>query len=79
MINLIISEKKNFPSVIGTIQGLHSIHGNFNIPNMPGSLASRNSTINGGHPGGIPQPAGSLSNGRFSINHLPASLSQVWF
>ena len=71
--------EKIFPSVIGTIQGLHNIHGSFNIPNMPGSLASRNSTINGGHPGGIQQPAGSLSNGRFPINHLPTALSQVWF
>lgn len=62
---------------LGTIQGLHNIHGSFNIPNMPGSLASRNSTINGGHPGGIQQPAGSLSNGRFPINHLPTALSQL--
>ncbi|RVX09016.1 putative NOT transcription complex subunit VIP2 [Vitis vinifera] len=69
--------EKIFPSVIGTIQGLHNIHGSFNIPNMPGSLASRNSTINGGHPGGIQQPTGSLSNGRFPINHLPTALSQL--
>ncbi|KAI8015981.1 hypothetical protein LOK49_LG05G01169 [Camellia lanceoleosa] len=30
----------------GTIQGLHNLHGSFDVPNMPGTLASRNSTIN---------------------------------
>lgn len=68
-----------FPYIIGTMQGLHNIHGSFNIPNMSGSFVTRNSTINSGHPGGIRQLAGSLSSGRFAVDHLPAALSQVWF
>ncbi|XP_010253384.1 PREDICTED: probable NOT transcription complex subunit VIP2 [Nelumbo nucifera] len=61
----------------GTIQGLHSIHGSFNVPNMPGSLTSRNSTMNGVPASGVQQPTGSLSSGRFASNNLPVALSQI--
>lgn len=61
----------------GTIQGLHNIHGTFNVPNMPGSLGSRNSTLNSVPSSGVQQPSGNLSSGRFASNNLPVALSQV--
>jgi len=61
----------------GTIQGLHNIHGSFNVPNMPGTLTSRNSAINNVPSGGVQQPTGSLSSGRFASNNLPVALSQL--
>ncbi|KAL5727651.1 putative NOT transcription complex subunit vip2 [Ranunculus cassubicifolius] len=61
----------------GTVQGLHNIHGSFNIPNMPGSLTSRNSTMNGVPSSAVQQPTGSLSNGRFTSNNIPVALSQI--
>ncbi|PIA49576.1 hypothetical protein AQUCO_01300396v1 [Aquilegia coerulea] len=61
----------------GTVQGLHNIHGSFNIPNLPGSLASRNSTMNGVPSSAVQQPTGSLSNGRFTSNNIPVALSQI--
>ncbi|XP_021277990.1 probable NOT transcription complex subunit VIP2 isoform X5 [Herrania umbratica] len=61
----------------GTIQGLHNIHGSFNVPNIPGTLTSRNSTLNNVPSGGVQQPAGSLSGGRFTSNNLPVALSQL--
>ncbi|KAF7805523.1 putative NOT transcription complex subunit VIP2 isoform X1 [Senna tora] len=61
----------------GSIQGLHNIHGSFNVPNMPGTLASRSSTINSIPSGGVQQPTGSLSSGRFGSNNLPVALSQL--
>ncbi|XP_054815545.1 probable NOT transcription complex subunit VIP2 isoform X4 [Prosopis cineraria] len=61
----------------GPIQGLHNIHGSFNVPNMPGTLASRNSTINSVPSGGVQQPAGNLSSGRFGSSNVPVALSQL--
>ncbi|KAF8379437.1 hypothetical protein HHK36_028872 [Tetracentron sinense] len=61
----------------GTIQGLHNIHGSFNIPNMPSTLASRYSSMNGVPSSGVQQPVGSISNGRFASNNLPVALSQI--
>ncbi|KAA8549547.1 hypothetical protein F0562_001435 [Nyssa sinensis] len=61
----------------GTIQGLHNIHGSFNVSNMQGTLASRNSTINNVPSSGVQQPTGSLSGGRFASNNLPVALSQI--
>ncbi|KAL6979253.1 putative NOT transcription complex subunit vip2 [Sarracenia purpurea var. burkii] len=61
----------------GSIQGLHNIHGSFNVPNMPGQLASRNSTINNIPSSGVQQPTGTLSSGRFASNNLPVALSQI--
>ncbi|KAI4322189.1 hypothetical protein L6164_021906 [Bauhinia variegata] len=61
----------------GAIQGLHNIHGSFNVPNMPGALTSRNSTINSVPSGGVQQPTGSLSSGRFVSNNLPVAISQL--
>uniref|UniRef100_A0A5B7A6H0 Putative NOT transcription complex subunit VIP2 isoform X1 n=1 Tax=Davidia involucrata TaxID=16924 RepID=A0A5B7A6H0_DAVIN len=61
----------------GTIQGLHNIHGSFNVPNMPGTLASRNSTINNIPSSGVQQPNGSLSSGRFASNNIPVALLQM--
>ncbi|KAB2028441.1 hypothetical protein ES319_D05G099900v1 [Gossypium barbadense] len=67
----------SFSSQSGTIQGLHNIHGSFNIPNMPGTLTSRNSTLSNVPTGGVQQPTGSLSGGRFASNNLPIALSQL--
>ncbi|PSR90020.1 NOT transcription complex subunit like [Actinidia chinensis var. chinensis] len=61
----------------GTIQGLHNFHGNFNVPNMSGTLASRSSTMNNIPSNGVQQPTGSLSSGRFASNNLPIALSQI--
>ncbi|CAL0332260.1 unnamed protein product [Lupinus luteus] len=61
----------------GSIQGLHNIHGSFNVPNMPGTLSSRNSTINNVPTGGAQQPTASLSSGRFASNNIPVALSQL--
>ncbi|XP_042504694.1 probable NOT transcription complex subunit VIP2 [Macadamia integrifolia] len=61
----------------GSVQGLHNIHGSFNIPNMPGTLASRNSAMNGVPSNGAQQPVGSLSSGRFASNNLHVALSQM--
>ncbi|KAI9073578.1 hypothetical protein K1719_044482 [Acacia pycnantha] len=61
----------------GPIQGLHNLHGSFNVPNMQGTLASRNSTINSVPSGGVQQPAGNLSSGRYGSNNLPVALSQL--
>ncbi|KAF6161665.1 hypothetical protein GIB67_041773 [Kingdonia uniflora] len=60
----------------GSMQGLHNMHGNFNIQNMQGTLTPRNSTITG-LPSSVQQPSGTLSSGRFASNNVPAGLSQV--
>lgn len=60
----------------GNLLGLHSAHGSYNIPNMAGTYASRNAAANGGPSSGVQQAAGSIGNGRFTMNNLPASLSQ---
>ncbi|XP_010535513.1 PREDICTED: probable NOT transcription complex subunit VIP2 [Tarenaya hassleriana] len=60
----------------GNIQGLHNIHGSYNIGNLPGTLASRNSSMNIPSPG-VQQPSGSISGGRFPSNSLPVALSQL--
>ncbi|KAF8010671.1 hypothetical protein BT93_J1350 [Corymbia citriodora subsp. variegata] len=59
------------------IQGLHNMHGGFNVPNMSGTIPSRSSTINNLQSGGVQQPAGNLSGGRFASNNLPVALSQL--
>ncbi|XP_039037634.1 probable NOT transcription complex subunit VIP2 isoform X1 [Hibiscus syriacus] len=61
----------------GNIQGLHNIHGSFNVPNMPGTFTSRNSTLGNVPTAGVQQPTGSLSGGRFASNNLPVALSQL--
>ncbi|KAK3010789.1 hypothetical protein RJ639_012603, partial [Escallonia herrerae] len=63
----------------GTIQGLHNIHGSFNVPNIPGTLGSRNSTISNIPSSGVQQPSGNLSggSGRFASNNLPVAFSQI--
>ncbi|XP_010521807.1 PREDICTED: probable NOT transcription complex subunit VIP2 [Tarenaya hassleriana] len=61
----------------GTIQGLHNLHGNFNVPNMGGTPGSRNSGLNTVPSAGVQQPNGSLSSGRFASNNLPVALSQL--
>ncbi|KAK4788415.1 hypothetical protein SAY86_019734 [Trapa natans] len=61
----------------GSLQGLHNLHGSFNVTNMAGTLASRNSTMNNISAGGVQQPAGSLPSGRFAANSLPVALSQL--
>ncbi|KAK1256838.1 hypothetical protein QJS04_geneDACA024224 [Acorus gramineus] len=58
----------------GAMQGLHNIHGSFNVPNMPSSFASRNSTVGGVPSTGVQQPGGSISSGRFASNY---ALSQI--
>ncbi|KAL3625910.1 putative NOT transcription complex subunit vip2 [Castilleja foliolosa] len=61
----------------GNMQGLHNIHGNFNGPNMPGSLGSRSTTMNNISSSGVQQVGGNLSSGRFASNNLPGGLSQI--
>ncbi|XP_022883024.1 probable NOT transcription complex subunit VIP2 isoform X2 [Olea europaea var. sylvestris] len=61
----------------GNIQGLHNVHGSFNVPNMSGSLGSRNTIMNNVPSNGLQQAAGNLSSGRFASNNLPGALSQI--
>ncbi|KAL5212058.1 hypothetical protein ABZP36_022905 [Zizania latifolia] len=56
--------------------GLHNIHGNYNLPNIPGSLAQRNAAMSGLPSSGVQQPGGSIS-GRFASNNLPVAMSQI--
>ena len=65
--------KAFFPDIF---KGLHNIHGSFNLPNMPGSLAQRNAAMSGLPSSGVQQPGGSIS-GRFTSNNLPVAMSQV--
>lgn len=67
----------NHSGSTGSIQGLHGIHGNYSISNMPGSFAARNSTVLGGPPGGIQQVAGHASSGRYAINNFSVGFSSV--
>ncbi|XP_057782757.1 probable NOT transcription complex subunit VIP2 isoform X2 [Salvia miltiorrhiza] len=61
----------------GNMQGLHNLHGNFNVPNMPGALGSRSTTMNNIASSGLQQASGNLSTGRFASNNLPVALSQI--
>lgn len=61
----------------GNLQGLHNIHGSYNVGNMQGTLTSRNSSMNSIPSAGVQQPNGSFSSGRFASNNLPVALSQV--
>ncbi|XP_074567593.1 putative NOT transcription complex subunit VIP2 isoform X2 [Curcuma longa] len=61
----------------GGLQGLHNIHGNFNLPNVPGSLASREAAMGVVPSGGVQQPGGSIPSGRFASNNLLVALSQM--
>ncbi|KAG6483416.1 hypothetical protein ZIOFF_060061 [Zingiber officinale] len=61
----------------GGLQGLHNIHGNFNLPTVPGSLASREAAMGVVPSGGVQQPGGSIPSGRFSSNNLLVALSQM--
>ncbi|XP_051113228.1 probable NOT transcription complex subunit VIP2 isoform X2 [Andrographis paniculata] len=58
-------------------QGLHNIHGSFNVPNMPSALGSRSTTINNIPSSGMQQAAANLSSGRFASNNVPVALSQI--
>ncbi|KAL3653120.1 putative NOT transcription complex subunit vip2 [Castilleja foliolosa] len=60
-----------------SMQGLHNIHGNFYVPNMPGSLGSRSTTMNNIPSSGVQHAGGNLSSGRFASNNLPGGLSQI--
>lgn len=53
------------------------MHGGFNVPNMSGSLTSRNSSMNNVASGGVQQPTGNIPGGRFASNNIPIALSQV--
>ncbi|KAG6510730.1 hypothetical protein ZIOFF_028764 [Zingiber officinale] len=57
--------------------GLHNIHGSFNLPTVPGSLASRDVAMGVVPSGGVQQPGGSIPSGRFSSNNLLVALSQM--
>lgn len=59
----------------GSIQGLHNVHGNYSMPNMPTSIST--SGFGGLPSGGVHQPSGSHSTGRFASNNLPVALSQL--
>jgi len=55
----------------GTIQGLHNIHGSFNVPTMPGTLASRNSTINKISHSSVHSHSGVTNSGGMSVVGSP--------
>lgn len=61
----------------GNLQGLHNLHGSYNVGNMQGTLSSRNSSMNSLPSPGVQQANGSFSSGRFSSNNLPVALAQV--
>ncbi|KAK9055403.1 hypothetical protein SSX86_026486 [Deinandra increscens subsp. villosa] len=61
----------------GSVQGLHNLHGSFNVANMGGTLGSRNSTTANVPSSGLQQQSGNLSAGRFTSNNLPVALSQI--
>ncbi|KAL0709969.1 hypothetical protein Bca4012_016947 [Brassica carinata] len=59
----------------GNLQGLHNLHGSYNLQ---GTLSSRNSSMNSiPSPGVQQQPNGSFSSGRFSSSNLQVPLSQL--
>ncbi|CAN4100919.1 unnamed protein product [Withania somnifera] len=60
-----------------SIQGLHNIHGSLNVPNIPGTLGSRNTTLNNVPSSGVLQSGNSLFGGRFASNNIQAALSQI--
>ncbi|KAG6468253.1 hypothetical protein ZIOFF_072826 [Zingiber officinale] len=62
---------------IGGLQGLHNIHGSFNLPNVHGLLASREAAMGVVPSGGVKQPGGSILSGWFSSNNLLVALSQM--
>ncbi|XP_021729041.1 probable NOT transcription complex subunit VIP2 isoform X3 [Chenopodium quinoa] len=53
------------------------MHGGFNVPNMSGTLSSRNSSMNSVASGGVQQPTGNVPGGRFASNNIPVALSQM--
>ncbi|CAO2838668.1 unnamed protein product [Amaranthus hypochondriacus] len=53
------------------------MHGGFNVPNMSGTLTSRNSSMNNVGSGGVQQPTGNVPGGRFASNNIPVALSQM--
>ncbi|XP_078443381.1 putative NOT transcription complex subunit VIP2 isoform X2 [Wolffia australiana] len=61
----------------GAMLGLHNMQGGINVPNMPGSLGSRNSAMGLAVSSGIQQQGGSIAGGRFASNNIPASISQI--
>ncbi|KAJ0575441.1 putative CCR4-NOT complex subunit/5 domain superfamily protein [Helianthus annuus] len=58
----------------GSVQGLHNLHGSFNVA---GTLGSRNPTTANVPSNGLQQQSGNLSAGRFTSNNMPAALSQI--
>ncbi|XP_076934867.1 putative NOT transcription complex subunit VIP2 [Bidens hawaiensis] len=61
----------------GSLQGLHNLHGSFNVANMAGTLGSRNSTTAIIPSSGLQQQGGNLSTGRFTSNNMSVALSQI--
>nr|GEW64904.1 probable NOT transcription complex subunit VIP2 isoform X1 [Tanacetum cinerariifolium] len=61
----------------GSLQGLHNLHGSFNVPNMSGTLGSRITTAVNIPSSGLQQQSGNLSGGRFTSNNMPVALSQI--
>ncbi|CAH8297303.1 unnamed protein product [Eruca vesicaria subsp. sativa] len=61
----------------GSLQGLHNLHGGYNVGNMQGTLSSRNSSMNSIPSPGVQQPNGSFSSGRFASSNIPVALSQL--
>uniref|UniRef100_A0A0D3ECV2 Uncharacterized protein n=1 Tax=Brassica oleracea var. oleracea TaxID=109376 RepID=A0A0D3ECV2_BRAOL len=52
-------------SYSGSLQGLHNLHGSYNVGNMRGTLSSRNSSMNS-----IPSPGVQQPNGSFPVKDL---------
>ncbi|CAN6975789.1 unnamed protein product [Brassica oleracea var. botrytis] len=58
----------------GNLQGLHNLHGSYNLQ---GTLSSRNSSMNSIPSPGVQQPNVSFSTGRFASSNLSVPLSQL--
>ncbi|XP_074577098.1 putative NOT transcription complex subunit VIP2 isoform X2 [Curcuma longa] len=75
--NLNSSGQPYTTSFSGALQGLYNVHGSYNLPNMPGSLASRNVTMGGVPSGSVQQPGGNISSGQFASNNISVALTQM--
>ncbi|KAF5755607.1 hypothetical protein HanRHA438_Chr10g0447601 [Helianthus annuus] len=64
----------NMMEKCGSVQGLHNLHGSFNVA---GTLGSQNPTTANVPSSGLQQQSGNLSAGRFTSNNMPAALSQI--
>ena len=64
----------------GSLQGLHNLHGSYNVGNMRGTLSSRNSSMNSIPSPGVQQPNGSFPvKDLIQVTYMLLSLRCIWF